>query len=236
MLNVFDIAIISVLLLGIIIGFKNGVIKEIVALIGIILVFVISFQLKNPLGNIFCLFLPFFKFSGIIEGLSTLNILIYQTIAFTLIFSMLLTVYAILLKLSSIIQKIVNITIILILPSKLLGGLISFIKTYIVLVAVFLVLMIPLGNTELFKESSLVQILLYKTPIISEYTKKFVMPINEIYTITKDIKTKDKNEVNKEVLDIMLKYDVVNKKTIENLIKLKKLNDVKNIEEIINKY
>lgn len=233
MLNVFDIAIFFVLLLGIIIGFKQGVIKEAVALVGIILVFIFSFILRKPLGNMLCIILPFFKFKGAIEGLSTINILIYQMIAFIIVFSILLTVYCILLKISKILQKIVNITLVLIIPSKLLGGLIAFIKTYIVLSAVFIVLMIPIGNTELFKESSFVNFLLYKTPIISEFTKKIAQPVNEIYGLTKN---KDKNEVNLEILDIMLKYKVVNRNTIENLVKFHKLDDIKNIEMIINKY
>lgn len=236
MLNVFDIAIFFVLLLGVIIGFKQGVIKEAVALIGIILVFIFSFLLRKPLGNLLCVFLPFFKFKGAIEGLSTINILIYQMIAFIIVFSILLTVYCILLKISKILQKIVNITLVLIIPSKLLGGLIAFVKTYIVLAAIFMVLMIPIGNSELFKESSFVNFLLYKTPIISDFTKKIAHPVNEIYSLTKKIENTDKNEVNAEILDIMLKYKVVNRNTIENLVKFHKLDDIKNIEMIINKY
>lgn len=236
MLNVFDIGIVFMLLFGLVIGFKRGVIKEAVSLIGIIIVFIVAFALKNPLGNFLCSILPFFKFKGVIEGLSSLNILMYQIIAFIIVFSILLTVYEIVLKISKVLQKLVNLTIVLILPSKLLGALISFIKTYIILTAVFLVLMIPIGDSELFKESALIQFMLYKTPLISSYTKNFVKPVNEIYDLAKNINNESKNEANLEAIDIMLKYDVVSKNTINNLIKLHKLDDIENIESVLEKY
>ena len=86
-MNVLDIGIILILIMGFIIGFKTGVMRELVSFIGIIIVFIISFELKGLIGNILCKYLPFFKFSGGIAGLPIINILIYQTIAFLLIFS-----------------------------------------------------------------------------------------------------------------------------------------------------
>ena len=43
MLNIFDIGIILLLIMFLIVGFKNGVIREAFALIGIIAVFIFSF-------------------------------------------------------------------------------------------------------------------------------------------------------------------------------------------------
>ena len=142
-MNVLDIGIILILIMGFIIGFKTGVMRELVSFIGIIIVFIISFELKGLIGNILCKYLPFFKFSGGIAGLQVINILIYQTIAFLLIFSILLGVYAIALKLSKVLQKIINMTIVLWLPSKLLGGIVSFIRGYIVIMVILIILVVP---------------------------------------------------------------------------------------------
>ena len=98
MLNIFDVGIILLLIMFLIVGFKNGVIREAFALIGIIAVFILSFVFKGLLGNLMCIILPFFKLSGIIEGFSVINILIYQIIAFMLVFAILLTIYEIFLK------------------------------------------------------------------------------------------------------------------------------------------
>ena len=238
MLNVFDIGIILLLVMFIIVGFKNGAIRELFALVGIIVVFVLSYSLKGILGNTLCIVLPFFKITGIVEGLSVMNILLYQAIAFMIVFAILLTLYEILLKVSKFIQKIVNLTIILILPSKILGGIIAFVKGWIVLFAVFLCLMIPLKNTELFTSSTMVNKIIYNTPVLSSHSSNFINSVEEIYNLGKQLSNKEisKNEANLKTLDLMLKHKIVDKSTVEQLVKLHKLDDVSNIESVLNKY
>lgn len=238
MLNIFDLGIILLLIMFLIVGFKNGVIREAFALIGIIAVFILSFVFKGLLGNLMCIILPFFKLSGIIEGFSVINILIYQIIAFMLVFAILLTIYEIFLKISKFIQKLVNLTIILILPSKLLGAVVSLIKGVIVLFAVFIVLMIPLKNSELFTGSTMVNQILYKTPILSQSSNNFINTVEEIYNLAEKVSNKkiSTNAANLELLDMMLKHKIVNKSTVESLVKLHKLDDVNNIETVLQKY
>lgn len=238
MLNVFDIGIILLLVMFIIVGFKNGAIRELFALVGIVVVFVLSYSLKGILGNILCIVLPFFKITGVVEGLSVMNILLYQAIAFMIVFAILLTLYEILLKVSKFIQKIVNLTIILILPSKILGGIIAFVKGWIVLFAVFLCLMIPLKNTELFTSSTMVNKIIYNTPVLSSHSSNFINSVEEIYNLEKKLSNKEisKNEANLKTLDLMLKHKIVDKSTVEQLVKLHKLDDVSNIESVLNKY
>lgn len=238
MLNIFDLGIILLLIMFLIVGFKNGVIREAFALIGIIAVFILSFVFKGLLGNLMCIILPFFKLSGIIEGFSVINILIYQIIAFMLVFAILLTIYEIFLKISKFIQKLVNLTIILILPSKLLGAVVSLIKGVIVLFAVFIVLMIPLKNSELFTGSTMVNQILYKTPILSQSSNNYINTVEEIYNLAEKVSNKkiSTNDANLELLDMMLKHKIVNKSTVESLVKLHKLDDVNNIETVLQKY
>lgn len=238
MLNIFDVGIILLLIMFLIVGFKNGVIREAFSLIGIIAVFILSFVFKGLLGNLMCIILPFFKLSGVIEGFSVINILIYQIIAFMLVFAILLSIYEIFLKISKFIQKLVNLTIILILPSKLLGAVVSLIKGVIVLFAVFIVLMIPLKNSELFTGSTMVNQILYKTPILSQSSNNYINTVEEIYNLAEKVSNKkiSTNDANLELLDMMLKHKIVNKSTVESLVKLHKLDDVNNIETVLQKY
>ena len=224
-MNIFDIAIILILLMFLIVGWKRGVIKEAVSLIGIVFVFLLSFQLKGVLGNFFCETLPFIPFKGRMEDITSLNILFYQVLAFLLIFCVLIASYEILMKLSKWVQKIVNLTIILIIPSKILGALLSFIKGYIILFAVFVILMAPLGNSKILKESTLMNGILYNTPILSTKTKDLTKSIKEIYKLGEKI-AKDKitkEESNKKTIEILIKYDIVKEELVEDLIKNKKL-------------
>ena len=66
-MNILDVAIVLGLAMSAIIGFKRGAIKEIVSLIGIIVVFIIAFSFKGVLGNVLCKWLPFFNFAGNLE-------------------------------------------------------------------------------------------------------------------------------------------------------------------------
>lgn len=238
MLNIFDVGIILLLIMFFIVGFKNGVIREQFALVGIILVFMLSFALKGIVGNFLCLILPFFKITGVIEGFSVINILIYQAIGFILVFGILLTIYEFILRISRFVQKLVNLTIILIIPSKILGGIVGIIKGWIVLFAVFIVLMIPLRNYSIFTDSTLINKILYNTPVLSDYTSSFTNSVEEIYDLGVKVSNKEisTNEANLETLDIMLKHNVVDKSTVEKLINQNKLDDVKNINSVLNKY
>ena len=225
MLNIFDIGIILVLISFIVVGFKKGVIKELVSLVGIILVFILSWNLKGFIGNFLCLNLPFIEFKGAISNISSLNIMMYQMIAFIIIFSLLLGIYSISLKISRIVQKLVNMTLVLWIPSKILGAVVSFIKGYLILFIIFVFLMIPLGNYSIFKESTFIDIILNKTPIVSKHTSSFTKPISEISDLSKKVNNKKitAKEANKRAISIMINYDVIDKNTVEKLYEKKKL-------------
>lgn len=233
-LNIFDIGIVLVLIGYIIGGWKQGVVKETTSFIGIIIVFFLSWFLRGIVGDFLCTILPFFKF----DGLSSLNILIYHGIAFFLLFSILMGLYRLLLKLSNGLQKIINYTIILIIPSKILGAIIGFIEGWINIFIILLVLLIPLKDFDQYKDSKVNNFILFNTPVLSDTVKPFTKGAKEIYKVTSKIAKKDieMNEANLESIDIMLKYKLVNKETIEKLVKSNKLENVENIESILSKY
>lgn len=238
MLNIFDIGIILMFIMFMIVGWKNGVIKELVGFIGMVIVFIISFMLKGVVGNILCYLCPFTKFGGYIKGFTVLNIFLYQALGFFLVFSLLLCIYRIILKLSKTLQKIVNYTIVLLLPSKLGGALIGLIEGWIITFMILVVLMVPFKGEEVFKESHMVNMVLFDTPVLSNSIKPFSKSVSEIYDLSSKISMEEleMNEANLQSLDIMLKYKVVNKKTVENLVKMHKLDDIKNINSVLRKY
>ena len=89
-MTAIDIVIILLLVMFGVVGLKQGIIKEAVQLVGMIIILVIAFLFKSELGNIFCKWLPFFNFNGSpIEGMTALNILLYQVLGFVLIFTVL---------------------------------------------------------------------------------------------------------------------------------------------------
>ena len=84
-MNIIDVVIILIILCGAVIGFKRGVIKELVMTVGFLLVFIISFYLKNPIAEWLSPYLPFFDFWGVFEGVTVLNIILYHSYHFQLL-------------------------------------------------------------------------------------------------------------------------------------------------------
>lgn len=237
-INILDVAIILILIMFAIVGFKRGAIKEIVSLVGIIAVFIVSFSLKGILGNILCKWLPFFDFAGSLEGVKVLNILLYQLIAFLIIYSLLFSVYMIVMKISGIVQKIIHMTVILWLPSKLIGAVVAFVTGYIMVFVVLLALLIPLKDTVVFQDSSLANYIIYKTPILAASSENISTSINEIYTLGEDLSKGEinKNQANLETMDVLLKYKIVSPKTARELVVLDKLDGISGLEKVIDKY
>ena len=237
-ISILDIALILILFMFAVGGFRKGAIKEAVSLVGIVAVFVIAFLLKGVLGNLLCKFLPFFDFTGNLEGVTVLNILLYQLVAFIIIYSLLFSVYVIVVKISSGIQKLVNMTIVLWIPSKIIGALIAFVTGYIVVFAVLLVLLIPLKDSNLFKDSKVANYIVYDSPILSSSSESISNSINEIYDLSEELSRGkiDKNEANLQTMDILLKYKIVNPKTAKQLVALDKLDGISGLEEVIESY
>ncbi|MBQ3511778.1 MAG: CvpA family protein [Bacilli bacterium] len=237
-MNIFDIGILVILIMFFIVGWKKGVIKETVSLVGLIVIFIVAFTFKEEIGNVLCKYLPFFTFEGNIKGLVSLNILIYQMIGFIIIYSVLYAVYQIILKISGIFQKIVNWTLILALPSKLAGAIIGLVEGYLIVFALLLVAIVPLKDHELIRESKLTNFVVYKTPIISNYTSNITDTVTDVYKLVDDLVSEKLtvNEANLEIIDTMIEYDIVSKKTVEQLVVLDKLKEVKGLDKVLDKH
>ena len=237
-MNILDIVIALVLIMSAIIGFKRGAIKEVVSLVGIIIVFILAFSLKGVLGNVLCKWLPFFNFAGNLEGVTVLNILLYQLIAFLIIYSLLFSIYMIVVKISGIVQKIVHMTIVLWLPSKLIGAVVAFTTGYVMVFVVLLALLIPLKDTDIFKNSKFANYIVYDTPILASSSANISTSINEIYELGEDLSKGDisKNEANVKTMDILLKYKVVSAETARELVVLDKLDGISGLDKVIEKY
>ena len=239
-MTAIDIVIILLLIMFGVVGWKQGIIKEAVQLVGMIIILVIAFMFKGELGNIFCKWLPFFNFNGSpIEGMTTLNILLYQVLGFVIIFTVLYAIYTIILKLSGVFQKILDWTIILLIPSKIGGLIIGLLEGYILLFVLLLIITgLPASYTSNFTNSNLVQTIVYKTPILSSASKDVTSSMKDIYELVDEVTQKKitTNEANLKTVDIMLKYDLVTPKTVEQLVILDKLKGIKGINKVIDKY
>ena len=222
-MNIIDVVIVLLIILSFINGYKRGVLKEVVMLCGTIVIYIVSFLLKDKLGLILCKILPFFN----LDGLVSLNILIYQLIAFFLIASFLFSIFGIVLKFTGVLQKLVNMTIILTIPSKILGGILGLVEGYIVIFALLIILSVPFKNIDIFKNSNLNNKIITSSPILSSTLGNLDDLIIDIYDIKID-KDQDKDKINDKILDMYIDYNVISREDLDSIIKSGKLDKAKN--------
>lgn len=237
-INIIDIVIILLLLGFAMIGFKRGAIPAVISLVGTILILLVSYKFKGTIGNYLMKYLPFFNFTGTFKGLVTLNILVYQLIGFILIAFVLFALFGLILKLTGLIEKAADALIILAIPSKIIGFIAGFLEGYLIIFIICLALLIPLKDNDLFQNSMVVNKMVYHTPIVTEKTAHLSSAIKDLYTLNSQIEAKkiSTNKANLQIMTIMLKYKVIDKKTVEQLIVLDKLKSVKGISKLVNNY
>lgn len=233
-MNIVDVIIILFILLGGFVGFKRGLTTQIVSTFGIIVILTISFLLKNPISNILYTYLPFFDFGGLLKGISVLNIAVYELIAFLIAFSILFIIFKLLLKFTKIFEKILKYTLILGFPSKIAGAVVGLIEHYILAFIILYIASLPFFNINI--KSDYKDKILNSTPLLSGFIDDSIEVVNKFAELKDKYENEDNaNEFNKETLDLFLKYDVVNVKSVESLIKKDKLK-IKNVNEILDKY
>ena len=233
-MNIVDIIIILMIILGAIVGFKQGVIKKTTSFLGTFIVIVVAFVLKNPLSVLMYENLPFFKFGGLIRGVEVINVLIYELLAFLVVAGALTFILKIFIVITGLIEKLLKMTIFLSIPSKILGIFVGALEYFIYVFLILVFLNLPAFNISIVKDSSFGNKILNNTPILSSLVGTTVDTYTEVYNILHNNKSMSEVELNETILDLYLKNGVV---TVESAQKLIDMNKVY-IEDtsILNKY
>ena len=223
-MNIITVAIILIVLLYMVLGFKRGVIKTGVSLVGTIAILVVSYVLKDVIANFLMDKLPFFNFGGIFEGITSINILMYNMLSFIVVFVILYCVLNILLTLSGLIEKILKLTVILAIPSKILGALLGLIEGILV-AFLFSFVFLHLAPTEKYvMDSKLAIILLERSPFIGRMATSTTLALEDINKIVNSLKEDDdRSEANFKVLHQLIYWKVISVDEAQKLIDDKKL-------------
>lgn len=230
MINVIDAIIILFLLAGAVLGFKRGAIQTLATLIGTILIIILAYYLKNPLSVFLYTYLPFFKLGGIFNGITVINILIYEAIAFLIVLGVLSVLLSVILKITGILSKVVDHSIILTLPSKLIGIAVGFLEAYVFLfVLLFIFSQFSFSNTVL-KDSKYTNAILSKTPFTTGFKNSY-NAFNEI----RDLGNNNSSNKDYEALNTLLKYDIITTDNAHKLVDNGKIN-IKGSNKLIERY
>lgn len=214
-MSIVDAVIILFLLLGAFLGFKRGFIKTLVSLIGVVLVIVLSFYLKTPIATFMYNYLPFWSF----DGLSILNIFLYESIAFLLVFVILSSILGIIINITGIIEKLLNVTIILGFFSKILGAIAGVLEMLVfIFIALFVLARINVTSSFVM-ESKTARVILARTPILANVAGPTYNALSDVYKLQKQYAdTDDKEAYNLEALTSLVRYGVISKEQAKKLI------------------
>jgi uncharacterized membrane protein required for colicin V production len=234
-MNLVDLIIIVLLVMGALVGFKRGLIRQLLSLCGTIIAAVLAFLFKTPLAQLLCEYLPFFSFKGVLAGLSVLNLFVYEVIAFLIILAIFVGLLQVLIFLSNILEKIVSMTIIFALPSKLAGAVFGVLENYIVVFIILYIVSLPFFNIDIIRGSELRDPIVTKTPVLNKLAEKSVEVGTEIANLVDKYKIEeDKNQYNLDTLDVLLKYNITKVETVDRLVEKNKIQLV-NIDLVLSK-
>lgn len=226
--NYLDIIILIFLAFGALLGFKRGFTRQLVALVGLVVIIILSFLLKNPISVFLYSNLPFFNLGGIFKDITILNILIYEIIAFLIVFFVLLIVYKILIKITNLFEKILKATIILSIPSKILGAILGVIENIIFTFIVLYILSLPMINFNLIKNSKIGNTILYHMPVLTSIGNNTLKTFDEIVELKDEYdNTNNIDEFNNKVIRKMIDNKVITEDNVQKLIDSGKIKNVK---------
>lgn len=236
-MNVADVLIILFIISGAAAGFKEGFTKSLVKFFGFSIIVILSYLLKDTVSNIYMNTLPFFPFSGAIKGLTVLNIALYELLAFVSLLTVFMVILKIISKTTGIFERLLNMTIILGIPSKILGLIIGLIKNYIIVFFIIYYLTMPnFYEISPIKNSKLKEPILKYTPVLSESAKNTIIVMDEFSKLAKKYKKTDSiPQFNLETLDLLLKYKVTTPSNVKQLSENGKI-EINGLDKLLERY
>ncbi len=223
-MNVADIVILIALVLGALAGFKAGVIKKTADFLGTFIIVILAFFLKNDLSVLMYENLPFLNFGWLIKGVEVLNVLIYEMLAFIIVFLVLLFILKIILKITGLIEKILKATVILSIPSKILGIVVGVIESYVYVFLALVVFTLPIFKLPYIRESNIGNSILNNTPILSGISEEMVDIYGNVYEIVSERDSKTNEELNEEVITFLINKKVLTKESAKKLVEKNKIH------------
>lgn len=230
-MNIIDAVIIVLFIIGFLIGFRRGMIKQTVTLVGFLFVLILSYLLKGYVANFCFSRFPFidFKYFG---AVSVINIIFYELISFLITMSLLMLLLKIIVGISGIIEKIFKATIILGIVSKIIGGVLGIIEMYVITFILLFFFSQPFMRITGISDSKLSNVMLNNTPILTNKIKGYVVVVEDLYNMKDNYLDKD---FEYKSIEKFLKYKVVDVKSLKILKERNKLK-FNGLDSLIEKY
>lgn len=228
-MGVFDGVIILIILLGIYIGFQQGFIKQFLDLIILFLSSFISGIISKPLSDILYNILPFFNFMGKVQGLKSLNIILWRVLIYIIVIILIANLISKILKKTTIQDKITDTMVEANFISRVIGAIVSIPLMLVFIFNVLIVLMLPNMNLRFVSNSNFANIILKNIPVLSNQNSALYK--SEVYAIERlneeDNNIEEYSIVNDDIIEYILKTKLASDSKIEKLMAENKLLGIK---------
>lgn len=237
-MNLIDVIVILGIAFCSYLGMRKGFVKSLVSFVGIVVVFILAYFMKNPIADWLCMNLPFFNFTGSFKGATILNVIFYQLVAFVIMFALLMAAYHVIVKLSGLVERLLKTSLILAVPTKIGGLIVGILEGIVISLIVIVVLSLPVLKLGWVEDSAIRNYLYNVSPVIGNITGSMNDSVDEILELKEKFDNdEDKEEFNLSSLDIMLKHNAMKVSLAEKLVNSGKLNiNPDKAMEIVNKY
>ncbi|NLD79263.1 MAG: CvpA family protein [Mollicutes bacterium] len=217
-MNLVDVIIILVIGLGAVLGFKRGVFKQAVESLGGLAALILSLIFMRPLAMFLMDIGPTFNFRGMLSGISSINVLAYNFIAFLILIIIFSILLRILLIVADAIERVLKATILLAIPSKILGAILGMFEHYLLVFILLFILTLPIFNFRIINEAGLTSRILGGTPIVSSVASATIDTFNDVYAMSEEL-SNDSNRIklDEKVLKIMIDNNLISQEKAKDL-------------------
>ena len=224
---VVNLVIIIFLLLSIYDGYKKGLFESFFKFLGFILSCVVAFTFKNKLSIIMYTYLPFFKFGGAFKGITAINILLYELLAFIGIFIVCMIVVSLILKMTNIIEKLVKALPLIGFVDQLLGAIVGFVQSIVILYFIIFIFKFGCNLFGFYVQPSLADNIM-EIPVLKEKCGSSLDAFDDIVLLKDDFDSSEKEEFNNKAIKILLDKKIITKENLDLLIKKNKIKYTEN--------
>jgi len=221
--TIVNIVILLFILLVTLDGGKRGVFESFFKFLGFLIAAFVAFAFKDKLSVLMYTYLPFFKFGGSLKGITALNILLYELIAFFVIFIVLMIILNLILKMTNIIERIVKALPVIGLVDQILGAVIGFIESIVVLYLVIFVFKFGCNLFGFYIQPSLADNIM-EIPILNEKFGPSLDAFNDIVALKDEYSASEKEEFNNNAIKILLDKKIISQENLDLLIKKNKIS------------
>lgn len=126
--------------------------------------------------------------------------------------------------LTGLVEKILKATVILSIPSKLLGIVVGVIEMYVYLFLILLIVSLPIFDSSFLKDSKMNNFILNNTPVLSGVSEEIIDIYGDVYNIIDNRKNKTNEQLNEEILKVLIDKKVVTKESAKKLVDKNKIH------------